>query len=178
MRPILFAAFVSIMACIGCTDTAVTKDKDQEQKNLEAARKVARAFENGDVSGIDSVVADDFVDHTDRGDKVGRDSLKAMVNLVRTSFKDMKMETRREVADEDYVYQWMRYTGTSDGTMGMPAGPYDMHVMEISRFRDGKVVEHWGYMDMAEMMKMMGQQPQGMATPDTSKTKMDTTKNK
>jgi predicted SnoaL-like aldol condensation-catalyzing enzyme len=132
---------------------------------------VAKAFETGDVSAIDSVVADDFVDHTDRGDKVGRDSLKAMVNMVRTNFKDMKMETIRELADDEYTFQWMHYTGTSDGLM-MPAGPFDMHGMEITKFRDGKAVEHWAYMDVAEMMKMMGQQ--GAPPPPP----MDTTKAK
>ena len=176
MRQIFFAAFISLICCIGCNDGTVTKSNDQEQQNLESARKVAKAFETGDVSGIDSVIADDFVDHTDRGDKIGRDSLKAMVNMVHTNFKDMKMETISEVADKDYTYQWMHYSGTSDGTM-MAKGPFDMHAMEITKFRDGKAVEHWAYMDAAEMMKMMGA-GQGMPSADTTKMKMDTSKSK
>ena len=174
MKKILFAAIIGIIGCTGCNQNEASTANEKEQQNLEAARKVAKAFETGEVSAIDSVVADDFLDHTDRGDKRGRDSLKAMINFVRTNFKDTKMETLREVADEDYTYQWMRYTGTSDGTMGMPAGPYDMHAMEITKFRDGKAVEHWAYVDAAEMMKMMG----GGSPPaaDTSKVKMDTTK--
>ena len=63
--------------------------------------------------------------------------------------------------------------------MGMAAGPYDTHMMEITKFRDGKAVEHWAYMEMAEMMKMMGQQgappPPPMAA-DTTKAKMDSTR--
>jgi hypothetical protein len=173
MKQILFAILIGVICCIGCTnDTATMTSSDKQQTNLEAARKVAKAFETGDVSLIDSVVADDFVDHTDRGDKVGRDSLKAMVNMIRTSVKDMKMETIRELADDEYTFQWMRYMGISDGTMGMPAGPVDMHGMEITKFRSGKAVEHWAYMDVAEMMKMMGQQ--GAPPPplvDTTKAK-------
>ena len=174
MKKILFAGFIGIVCCTGCNDNTATMGNDGEQKNMEAARKVAKAFETGDVSAIDSVIADDFVDHTDRGDKVGKDSLKAMVNMVHTNFKDMKMETIRDVADGDYTYQWMHYTGTSDGAMGMPAGPFDMHSMEITKFRDGKAVEHWAYMDAAEMMKMMSAPPPP-STADTSKTKMDST---
>jgi predicted ester cyclase len=175
MKQILFAILIGIACCIGCTnDTATTAGSDKQQTNLEAARKVAKAFETGDVSLIDSFVADDFVDHTDRGDKVGRDSLKAMVNMMRTNFKDMKMETIRELADDEYTFQWMHYTGTSDGTMGMPAGPFDMHGMEITKFRDGKAVEHWAYMDVAEMMKMMGQQ----GAPPPPPPPIDTTKAK
>ena len=52
-----------------------TNDNTEEQKNLAASNVITKAFQTGDVSGIDSVVADDFVDHTDRGDKIGRDSL-------------------------------------------------------------------------------------------------------
>ena len=107
MKQILLAIFIGITCCTGCTNNTATTGSDRQQTNLEAARKVAKAFETGDVSAIDSVVADDFVDHTDRGDKVGRDSLKAMVNMIRTNFKDMKMETIRELADDEYTFQWM-----------------------------------------------------------------------
>jgi predicted SnoaL-like aldol condensation-catalyzing enzyme len=124
---------------------------------------VNKAFETGDASGVDSVVASDFIDHTDHGDVKGRDSLKAMINMVHTNFKDMKMELVREMANDDYVYSQMRFTGTGDGKM-MPPGPYDMHVIEVVKFRDGKAVEHWEYMDMQDMRNMMPH-------PDTMKMK-------
>jgi predicted SnoaL-like aldol condensation-catalyzing enzyme len=172
MRAIFSALILAVIFLSACTDsqTKANEPDDQAQKNLEAARKIAKAFETGDASLIDSVVADDFVDHTDRGVKVGKDSLKAMVNFVRTNFKDMKGETIKEMADGDYVFQLIRYTGTSDGTMGMPAGPYDMHTMEVSRYKDGKAVEHWAYMEVSEMMKMMGMPPAKPAT-DTASSK-------
>jgi hypothetical protein len=72
--------------------------------------------------------------------------------------KDMKMETVHELGDDQYVFSWMHFTGTSTGGM-MPPGPYDMHAIEVSKFRDGKVVEHWEFDDPAEMMKMMSQMP-------------------
>lgn len=71
----------------------------------------------------------------------------------------MKTEKVREVADEDYVYSWMRYSGTSDGSMGMPKGPYDMESIEVSKYKDGKAVEHWAFMEMQDMMKMMPPPP-------------------
>ncbi len=84
---------------------------------------------------IDSVVASDFVDHTDRGD-MGRDSLKAMITSVRQAFPDMKTEIIKEMADNDYVFTLMRITGTSSGAMGMPKGPYDMHAIQVARLKD------------------------------------------
>ena len=114
-----------------------------------------KAFQTGDASALDSVIADDFVDHTDRGDMKGRDSLKSMVKFAHTHFPDMKFEKVRDVADGDYVYSWITSSGTSDGSMGMPKGPYKMSSIELSKFRDGKAVEHWSFMDAQDMAKMM-----------------------
>jgi predicted SnoaL-like aldol condensation-catalyzing enzyme len=178
MKKIIFAAFASVLCmCISCnTDTKATvdtKDNLQEQKNTAAANVVTKAFQTGDVSGVDSVVADDFVDHTDRGDVKGKDSLKSYITTMHSTFKDMKIETLNSAANGDYVYDYTRYTGTSDGSMGMPKGPYDMTAIELVKFRDGKAVEHWGFMQVQDMMKMMAPQPgmNNMGKTDTSRTK-------
>ncbi|MEP7277970.1 MAG: nuclear transport factor 2 family protein [Bacteroidota bacterium] len=127
------------------------------QKNLEAVHVVTKAFETGDVSGIDSVVASDFVDHTDKGEG-NRDSLKAMIKAAYATNKNMKMEIVKEVADDNYAFSLMRYSGTGDG-VSMPAGPYDMHMIEVVKFSNGKAVEHWAYMEMGEVTKMMQKMP-------------------
>ncbi len=174
MKKILISAFAGLFCiCTSCnppaTTTADNDSKAQEEKNMAASDAVGKAFETGDASAIDSVVADDFIDHTDRGDMKGKDSLKAMINMVHTNFKDMKMEKVRDVADGDYVYSWMKYSGTSDGTMGMPKGPYSMSAIELTKFKDGKAVEHWSFMDSQDMAKMM---------PQPEMNKMDSSKMK
>jgi len=125
---------------------------------------VNKAFATGDVNGIDSVVAADFVDHTDKG-TANRDSLKSMI-ILSAKDKTMKMETIKEVADDDYAFAMMHMSGTGDGVM-MPAGPYEMHSTEIVKFKEGKAVEHWSFMEMGEMAKMM----QGMMPPAKDKMK-------
>ncbi len=172
MKKIFLAAFAGLLCfCISCNSktesTLDNKYSEQEQKNMAASDVIMKAFQTGDVGGIDSVLSDDYIDHTDRGDMKGRDSLKAMVKFVHANFKDMKTEKVREVADEDYVYSWMRYTGTSDGTMGMPKGPYDMEAIEVAKYKDGKAVEHWSFMDAQDMMQMM--QPPNTNKLDKSK---------
>jgi predicted SnoaL-like aldol condensation-catalyzing enzyme len=175
MKQILVAVFAGIIwICISCNSGTTTSsdnndnDNAQGQKNIAASDVVMKAFQTGDVSGLDSVIADDFIDHTDRGDMKGRDSLKSMVKIVHSSFKDMKFDKVRDVADGDYVYSWVNYSGTGDGTMGMPKGPYKMATIEVSKFRDGKAVEHWAFVNAQDMMKMMPQQP-GTNTGDTVK---------
>lgn len=140
------------------------------QKNLDAMHVVDNAFKTGDISGIDSVVSADFVDHSDKGTG-NRDSLKAMIKMSAAD-KTMKMETTKEVADDDYVFAMMHMSGTGDGVM-MPAGPYDMHSVEVVKFSNGKAVEHWGFMEMGEVSKMMASMPgmDKMKAPEKTKKK-------
>ncbi len=163
MRNLFFVAVIA-SALIACDSGSTVKSAnmtDKAQKNLQASHAITDAFKTGNVAAVDSFVADDYVDHTDQGDKRGKDSLKAMITFVHNNFTDMKMETLRELADDEYVFEWVRYSGNSNGAAGMPVGPYDWHGMEIIKFRDGKAIEHWAYVDPQEMMKWMGQMQQG-----------------
>ena len=169
MKKFFLGGAMLLFLCTSCNEGKkgeMGKDNSMVQKNVQASQMVSKAFETGDVSNIDSAVASDFVDHTDRGDK-NRDSLKSMIKMVHATNKDMKMDLIKELADEEYVFSLMRFRGTSDGSM-MPAGPYDMQAMEVSKFKDGKAIEHWEYMQPAEMMKMM-EQMQGTGNAAMSK---------
>ena len=167
MKKFLF--ILSAAACYflsACNDKATSGGmSDAARKNLDAFQTVSDAFMSGDVSKIDSVVASDFVDHTETGDK-NRDSLKAMITMMHKTETNMKSEIKKALADDEYVMGWMRWTGTSDGSMpGMPAGPYDMSGIEVVRFKDGKAVEHWAFMDARDMMKIMSSMPISAPTP-------------
>ncbi|MDQ6756190.1 MAG: nuclear transport factor 2 family protein [Bacteroidota bacterium] len=173
MKKIFFAAIAAALCITSCNDAASNKSSDAKQKNIAANDAIKKTFVTGNVAAIDSFIADNFVDHNDRGDFKGKDSLKAMVKFTHENMKDMKQETIHELADDDYVFSWMRWTGTSKNVPGMPDGPYDFHAMEISKFKDGKAVEHWTYVDAKEMMKMMRTSQTGMGDM-----KMDSTKTK
>ncbi len=149
------AMFSMLVGCNQKNNDNVAKNSSSEEKNLAAFNVVSNAFETGNVSGIDSVVADDYVDHSDRGDIKGRDSLKAMIVVMHDFMKNGKTETIHKAAKDDFVYGWMRYTGTSNGEMGMPVGPYDMQSVEVVKFKDGKATEHWAFMEMQDVMEMM-----------------------
>ena len=179
MRKILLAACAfSLVAITSCnsgpgTKVASATVSTQAQKNINADKMISDAFQTGDASKLDSVVSPDFVDHTDMGDKKGIDSLKNGVNMVHTHFKDMKMEMNRQWADDDYVVDWVRYTGTNPSAMGgMPAGPYDIRGMEVSRFANGKAVEHWFFYE-SQMVAgwMKGMQASGANKIEKEKSK-------
>jgi len=160
MRKLITAA-TAIFFLIACNNDKKASEtsgggmSDKAKKNMESSHMVSDAIMSGDASKIDSAVAPDFVDHTDQGDK-NRDSLKAMVSMMKQHFPDMKMKLMNELANDDYVFSEMEISGTSDGSMGMPKGPYDWHAIQVVKFNaDSKAVEHWEYMRNDDMMKMM-----------------------
>lgn len=154
MRTILLApAFLLFLSSCNGDKSGSTGTSSMTQKNLDASHTVIKAFETGDVNGIDSAVASDFVDHTEMGDK-NRDSLKALIKMLHEDSDNAKIEIVKELADDDYVFLLLRFTGTSKGKT-RPAGTYDMRSVGVVKLKDGKAVEHWAYMEMGEMMKMM-----------------------
>jgi predicted SnoaL-like aldol condensation-catalyzing enzyme len=154
----LIIGFASLL-CMSCTDrspvSSEAKGNSNAPKNLDAWHTVSMAFATGNQDAINTVIADDYIDHTSRGDFKGRDSVKANVARWHANLKDVKMEPIKEFADQDYAVFWMRFTGNSNGRMGIPVGPFDMTTVQVVRFKDGRAVEHWDYIDMKQMMQMM-----------------------
>ena len=172
MKKLLFlATTASVFFFAGCTDQKAEGPSAEAQKNLDAFHAVDTAFQTGDISRIDDVVASDFIDHTPKGDK-GRDSLKSMITRMKNA-GTIKSEIKKEFADNEYVIAWMRWSGTSNGSIPdmPPAGPFDMNGIEVVRFKDGKAVEHWAFMDAREMMNMMSQQMPSSAPASSDKPK-------
>ena|ERR1700733_11410772 len=178
MKRILISALaLGLCFLISCSskDASGGKMSDKAKKNLDAVHTVDAAFMSGDVSKLDDVIASDFVDHTDRGD-MSKDSLKSMITMMHKGSSDVKIDVVKEFADDDYVFSWSTFAGNSDGSMGMPKGPFSTNGMEVIKFKDGKAVEHWEFQLPAEMMKMMGQQPTDTSHMKMMEKGMDTTK--
>ena len=174
MKNTCFAVLGSLLCvCNSCNDRPTVSgegnDKLQAQKNLDAWHKVAMAFATGNPQVIDTVIADNYIDHTPRGDYKGKDSVKANIARWHTNLKDKKMEIIKEIADNDYGFFWMRWTGTSNGAGSVPAGPFDVTSLQVAKFKDGKAIEHWEFMEMKEVMKIM--QQRGLNKMDSSKMK-------
>jgi predicted SnoaL-like aldol condensation-catalyzing enzyme len=177
MKKLFLFSMAAVFMLASCKDKDAGGMSDRAKKNLDAMHVVNKAFETGDASGIDAVVADNFVDHTPKGDW-NRDSLKSMIPMMKKSMPDTKMTTIQEFANDDYVVGWYTWTGTSDGSMGGPKGPYTMQAIEVAKVNaDGKATEHWEFMqikDAMDMMKSMGGGNAGggdMMPKDTTKMK-------
>ncbi|HEV7620711.1 MAG TPA: ester cyclase [Flavisolibacter sp.] len=136
-----------------------------------------KAIETGDSSKIN--IASDAVDHNGgpQGRELKGDSIKWYLADMHNHFGDLKFVIINDASDGDYVYSYTRMTGTTkDASMGIPAGTkLDMKGVDVLKFKDGKLSEHWGYMDPNDMMKMM--QASGIKHTDAGNpAKTDSTK--
>ncbi len=152
-----------LFCCISCNNEKASSGSNAlAEKNLSAVHGIDKAIETGDISKLGDYIAADAIDHTgETGEVKGLDSIKASLAIVHTMGTDMKSEVLKELADSFTVMQWVRYTGVSKMPMGAsPAGSkYDMTVVHVSKFKDSKVTDHWEYMAMADMIKMMPPPP-------------------
>jgi ketosteroid isomerase-like protein len=141
--------------------TGSTKDTtvSDEQQNLEKNRGVYKAIQTGDSAFIRSVIADDAVDHQapNGGEIRGGDAITHMLADMHNHFKDMNLEVVSDAARGDYVFSMVHVKATAtDNSQGMPAGTsMDNNQVDVVRIKDGKMVEHWGFLNWADVMKMM-----------------------
>ena len=112
-------------------------------------RLLLEGFGRGDMSVLDEVVAEDFVEHQ-HGLPQGREGLKNVIRDLRQAFPDLSYTVVQMVEDGDKVWGHLRARGTNEGPFRGrdPSGKVmKIDVIDISRFEDGKMVEHWGVPD-------------------------------
>lgn len=161
MKRIFFTAATAMLCLlVACNDTATTTGTSSTaEKNLESNRKVYKAIETGDRAVLDSFIAKDAVDNQGPNGMPmkGDDSVRTMLADMHNHVKDLKMEMITSAANDDYVFTLANFSGTvNDNFMGMPSGAaINERGVDVVKIKDGKMVEHWGFVDPAAMMKNM-----------------------
>lgn len=159
----LFFASAAIAACmlVSCKDGGDASANNQKIKDDNA--KVYKALETGDVSQIKDIMSDDAVDHggaPDGSDIKGKDSILAALSRIHTCFEPgLKFNIINQSVDGDYLYALTEMTGktTANPGMGMPpATEMNMKSVDVVKMKDGKMTDHWAFVNPADMMKMMG----------------------
>ena len=180
MKKILL--LLAIAGIFAACNKGENKDNDQTAKNKASMQKFAdEVINKHNPAMVDSLCTSDFVEHTPdpmQKDK-GREGLKKSMAEFIAAYPDISVKTNFMVADSNTVVSHFTMTGTNTGSMmGMPATGKKMTVdgVDIVKFKDGKGIEHWGYMEEMKWMQQMGMMPdmnEMMNMKDTSKKKMD-----
>ena len=105
-------------------------------------QNMVRAFTTGDVSNVDSLVADAYLDHQGLGSGAlrGPEGFRQVVVAARSAYTPLAITIEDLIAEGDRVAARLRWHGTrtSDGAA------VDRETIDIVRFAHGQAVEHWG----------------------------------
>jgi ketosteroid isomerase-like protein len=126
--------------------------------NLERFRAIVdRGFSQGDLTVADEVCAEKLVEHEylAKTDVPGPQILKAQIEDARHSIKDLKLTIEAIVETNDTVWARSRGTGV-DRRSGKPVA---IDVVDICRFANGRLVEHWGVPDRFALLHQVGALP-------------------
>jgi len=132
----------------------MASDSTESRANLERQQQFVKVLQNdGHLDRVEEFVADDAVDHERfPGAPDGPAGVRAVFEAIRTGFPDHDAQVVHMISEGDLVATYKTFTGTHTGDFfGMPATGRraTIRVMDFVRYRDGKVVEHWGVVDQA-----------------------------
>jgi steroid delta-isomerase-like uncharacterized protein len=121
-------------------------------------RVTDEAHLGGNVGVIDELFADDFVDHDPPPGVPGtKEGSRELAQMVVNGFSDRKAEFDEylDTSDGRVVENWAM-TGTHSGEVfGLPPSNQAVRVrgVEIWRCAGGKIVEHWGAVDLSDVFE-------------------------
>ena len=122
-------------------------------------REFLKRISAGDLSAVDELVADDYVEHEQvPGLAPGKAGVRQLFEMFHSAFAEAGVEVDDMIAEGDKVFVLARMTGTQRGEfMGIPTtgNSIDVSVCDYFRVEGGVLAEHWGVMDAAGMMQQL-----------------------
>jgi steroid delta-isomerase-like uncharacterized protein len=164
---VLVLSAIAFAAIAGCQPRATTESAtDTARLDTNPAvylRLMDQGFTQGDTAIVDSLVAENAVDHEGmEGGPTGRAGVKWIIAELHTAFPDVRFTINDVAAVDDKVWAYVTITGTHQGEfMGVKATGKQIRIdgFDLVRFEDGRMAEHWGVTDMFSLMQQIGPPP-------------------
>jgi predicted ester cyclase len=124
-------------------------------------RLIDEGFTLGRLDVVDELMDPDCVEHQ-RGNASGADGAKDVIRTLHRWMSDFTLTVEDLAAVDDMVWSRNRARGVNTGSvMGTPptGRRVEVEVIDIVRFADGKIVEHWGIADQLGLMLQIGAIP-------------------
>lgn len=134
--------------------------RDEAAANKARQQNLVETLQNrGEIDRAEEFIRHDIVDHSAvAGLPSGIDGAKAIFRAIRQAFPDHDAKVIHQVAEGDLVATYKTLTGTHRGDFfgTPPTGKRAaIEIMDFVRYRDGKVAEHWGIVDIAGLMRQL-----------------------
>ncbi len=143
---------------LGPFEGGMREMNDVAYDNVQLFRKIIdRGFCQGDLSVADEICATKLSEHEylAKTDVPGPEILKEQIRDARSSITGLVLTIEDVVEGGGTVWARSRATG-SDPRSGKPVSIY---VIDICRFENGKLVEHWGVPDRFALLHQIGALP-------------------
>ncbi len=132
-----------------------------EQNITTFRRVIEEGFNKGNMAALDDCFAPTYLEHQfDLPPTL--EEFKGSIRYLRDSFTNFSLAIEDIVADGDKVWVRMTGRGINDKTfMGRPptGRSFAITVIDVCRFENGKIVEHWGVPDRFHLMAQLGLLP-------------------
>lgn len=132
----------------------------QPDVNARIARRIPEEVAtDGNIDLIDTICAEDVIDHSPLGERRGREELKDQMAMLNGAFSDFSATVEETVTEGDTVAMRITLRGTHDGEfMGIePTGKeFEVGNMVFTRIEDGLIAERWVEPNTLGMLRQLG----------------------
>mgnify|MGYP002384364221 CR=1 FL=1 len=127
-------------------------------------RLIEEAFNSGDLSHLDDLIAPDCVEHQFErpghpAPVVGTQGVTRIVTELRKGAPDFHLAIEDSSVTGDIVWARLRATGTdTGGQLGRPptGRRFEITVIDIARYTGDRMIEHWGVPDRLALLLQLG----------------------
>jgi len=120
---------------------------------------VAEVFNGHKFAMLDKYMRDDYIQHNADVPQ-GKSGFKDFFTNTFKSIPDFGYTIKQIVAEGDFVMLFATTTGTHTGGLWMNHPPtgnkIKIDVVDIFRFQDGKIAEHWDVADTFNLFRQVG----------------------
>jgi predicted ester cyclase len=136
----------------------------EEQKENEAVfrKLIEEGYNKGHLDVLTDIFAADFVEHQAGIVPPTADGVRGSIAFLRAAFPDLTLTIEDCAAHDDKTWARMAGRGTHLGPfMGMlPTGKsFGITVIDVCRYKNSRIIEHWGVADQFTLMRQIGALP-------------------
>lgn len=135
-------------------------DTELRRQHLDIFNRVIeKGFNSGNLEALDPLFHPKFVEHQPGFPSPDLDGLKKGIASLRRAIPDIQLRIVDSIAEGDKTCFVLEGTGTHLGQFGPLPGTgtlLSFSVIDICRFEDGVIVEHWGIPDRMGIMEQIG----------------------
>ena len=132
------------------------------ERNKTVSRRWIELFNERDEAGQADVLAPDYIAHAPaslEAAPLDREAWARFLDGFVEGFPDLQLTVEDAVAEGDLVAQRVHFAGTHTGVFqGLPPTrrKVEFSGLELNRFVDGRVVEHWFQLDSLTLLQQLG----------------------